>query len=85
MESKSPKVHEEVYKIFKGYHHKYNRRDSDFYRKNLVGKKISTRLNDLRKSRNKADYDNEFDNLDVNTEYSIIRSREIINTLNSFK
>ena len=85
MESESPEIHKEVYKIFREYHYKFNRKDNDFYQKNLVGKKISSRLSDLRKSRNKADYNNEFKNLDADTQYSIIRSREILNILNSFK
>ncbi|MCL2114948.1 MAG: hypothetical protein FWH29_01870 [Methanobrevibacter sp.] len=85
MESESPNVHKEVYEIFKKYHYMYNMRKANFYSKNLVGKKISSWLSDLRRNRNKADYNNEFEKLDDYTHYSLIRSGEILNILNSFK
>ena len=84
MENKSSEVYKEVYKIFREFHYKYNRGDSDFHQKNLIGKKISGRLSDLRKSRNRADYEDEFEKLDDYTEYSIIQSEEVLGMLNSF-
>ena len=64
MTSKSSKVHEKTYEIF---------RDNHYLNRQLIGKKISRLLFDLREKRNDADYNSKMQH--VNHNYNFVKAR----------